>query len=124
VKSAHELMAAAAECMKHGQGMQALCAAREAVMQYRALAQYSCRHTAVGAIHLSEWAAALDLLVSCLRAAGQRQEALEAAQECCHLKRELAAWGERLRPEALAECLAVTALSNSMPHSLARSGSR
>ena len=112
-------MAAAAGSMKSGEVMQALSAAREAVMQCRTLAENPCR-----AIHLSEWAAALDLLVRCLRAAGESQEALEAAQECCHLKRELAAWGERLRPEALAECLAVTALSNSMPHSLARSGSR
>lgn len=84
----HELNAAAAA------DREALSAAREAVARCRAPA-------AMTPTQMTQWAAALDRLVLCLRATGEHHEALEAAQASGLIKRELAAWGERLRPETL-----------------------
>lgn len=89
----HELNAAAAA------DREALSAAREAVARCRAPAAMTpARMTPT---QMTQWAAALDRLVLCLRATGEHHEALEAAQASGLIKRELAAWGERLRPETL-----------------------
>lgn len=77
--------------------LEALAAARAAAVRSRALAHRCEAHSTHLAAHLAQCADALDHLVRCLRAAGEHQEALEVAQECCGVKRELAAWGERLR---------------------------